>query len=457
VRVTKDARVGWYPSGYAGVGPRRWKRCSNPDDAELEARKLRADLRALRAGFGDTSLPGPHRTVEDAYIAWLEYVHQHHPEGTWHTYASRANVWFSLIGANRCGEMCLDLVLAPLKAARDRGVSDRTFDGIYGALMSFVSWGIVERWLPVDTKGNKETWNDAVRRVRTPLIRNSANTRTQDQVAALTSGRGPSWDDDNDTQRGIVIDSVPTHAEIEALGRAVETVQTKPAPWHKETGRGAGGGRGQLDPHAAWRISKAPGTQAATGLRPMELLVIHADNIDPLGELHVQFQLDRYKRWQPGEPPPAVPLKHNKRPRTALVHAYWMPTLLELAAFAREHCGGWLFAPTGRQTWWAESFAALLDRAKRLLEYEYQKAVAATQNDPGLVLPPRFDYRPHDLRHHYGSYSISPVAAGGYGLDPKLVSESMGHTSLKVTLDTYYHAPTNARAHWAQASALPPR
>jgi integrase len=48
-------------------------------------------------------------------------------------------------------------------------------------------------------------------------------------------------------------------------------------------------------------------------------------------------------------------------------------------------------------------------------------------------------YSPHDLRHFFASWCISPIDAGGRGLQAKTVQTWMGHANISITLDIYGH------------------
>jgi integrase len=43
------------------------------------------------------------------------------------------------------------------------------------------------------------------------------------------------------------------------------------------------------------------------------------------------------------------------------------------------------------------------------------------------------DVRFHDLRHAFATRLLEP------GMDPKVVSEALGHASISITMDTYSH------------------
>jgi integrase len=60
----------------------------------------------------------------------------------------------------------------------------------------------------------------------------------------------------------------------------------------------------------------------------------------------------------------------------------------------------------------------------------------------------------HALRHFYASWCINPVDRGGQGLQPKVVQQLLGHSSIIMTMDTYGHLfPADEDAHKRLAAA----
>ncbi|KYH31664.1 tyrosine recombinase XerC [Moorella mulderi DSM 14980] len=51
----------------------------------------------------------------------------------------------------------------------------------------------------------------------------------------------------------------------------------------------------------------------------------------------------------------------------------------------------------------------------------------------------------HDLRHTYATFLLRK------GLHPKIVAERLGHSSVKITLDTYSHVLPDTQAEAAKA------
>src|SRR5690606_10549360 len=140
--------------------------------------------------------------------------------------------------------------------------------------------------------------------------------------------------------------------------------------------------------------------------------------------------------------------------RQTICWQWWLPTLLEVADYAREHTGGWLDAPTAGQRWWPRAFKETVARAKRLLEYEHGQAVQA--GVPPAELPLRFPFTPHWWRHHFATYSLAPVESGGFGLDVHSVMAWLGHSSSRTTLSTYRHEMESASEHARSVTARPP-
>src|SRR5690606_27531985 len=54
------------------------------------------------------------------------------------------------------------------------------------------------------------------------------------------------------------------------------------------------------------------------------------------------------------------------------------------------------------------------------------------------VLAPKYTGL-HAFRHYYASHCINARENGGLGLDPKLVQERLGHSSITLTMDVYGH------------------
>lgn len=473
-----DGRVSWYPSGYVGVGDRKQRRIADPAARKECATRMRRELLALRTDEEGRPLDPGSRRIEEACDAWLAHVKRTATPGTYKAYRSRVNCWIYLIGANTCGEMSRSLYLAPLRAAvfgrpgeddveDKKPVAEATFKGLVGALSSFVRWGELcdEGWFAPGCLGPDSDRIAEVGKLRAQLSARRAKALVDLRAGELERAEGTprgrprrgadsrptiTVQRDGDRDGGITIDQVPSRAQIEALCDAIERREGTGSPWAKKEGRGAGGGRKPLCREEAWRISRAPLVYASGGFRECELLALHTSNIDrKTGLVLVPWQLDRHTRWEIGKRPPVAPPKYG-RERTTQLFATNIPLVLQLCDYADAELDGWLFAPTARQCWWADAFGNLLRRGAELLESEYQQSLDA----PNRVdrLPHRWDFPWHYLRHHYGSYALSPVGAGGYGLSLAWIAKCMGHASQSTTEHVYSHPIEGAGEHMTRAT-----
>jgi integrase len=121
---------------------------------------------------------------------------------------------------------------------------------------------------------------------------------------------------------------------------------------------------------------------------------------------------------------PTAPPKH-RRNHVAVAWAKVEDDLKAAVAFV----GGGdapLFAPYRGQVWFADAWGTVL---------------RTTREEIGWPWPP------HYLRHHYGSYSVSPREAGGLGMPEVEVQHSMGHADLSTTMNTYVQ-PTRKVQGW---------
>ncbi len=114
----------------------------------------------------------------------------------------------------------------------------------------------------------------------------------------------------------------------------------------------------------------------------------------------------------------------------------FLAKLRELCAYADEHNGGWLFAPTRGQRYWSKGFESMFDRAKELLDYEHQEwANNGRQGEASL----RFSFSCQSLRHYYASNWLMRTEAGGLGWSVGLVQRSLGHKDQRMTEGVYRH------------------
>jgi hypothetical protein len=115
-RVDKDNRVAFYPSGLAGVGPRRYYRAGSPVAAESFADAIIS----LGRGGGplETHYTEPAFMAMKAFIAHLQ--NSGGPRGTWGQYRSNWNCWMPKeVALARCCDLG-ELHWASVFAARSR-------------------------------------------------------------------------------------------------------------------------------------------------------------------------------------------------------------------------------------------------------------------------------------------------------------------------------------------------
>lgn len=101
-RVDKDNRVAFYPSGLAGVGPRRYYR----GGSAVEAESFADAIISLGRGGGplETHYTEPAFMAMKAFIAHLQNAG--FPRGTWAQYRSNWNCWMpKQVALARCCDL----------------------------------------------------------------------------------------------------------------------------------------------------------------------------------------------------------------------------------------------------------------------------------------------------------------------------------------------------------------
>ncbi len=170
---------------------------------------------------------------------------------------------------------------------------------------------------------------------------------------------------------------------------------------------------------------------ALTGMRRGEALTLKWSDIDWAAHtLVVQRTLSRHAANRRVEP-----TKTHAGARRIALSEYLITVLrahearqeaVRAAAGARWHDDGWVFT-TRNGTWIAPGHF-----------YDYFKDVAALAKLPDSI-------RPHDLRHAMATHWLAS------GVNPKVVSERLGHSSIAITLGLYGHALPHMQAEAAEA------
>ena len=389
VNINADGRLSWYDGGIKGAGTRRQKRCRTTEAAETEARRIVA-LAARSVGLSVSV----GTTWADLCQAWTDAHDGRMPEGTFRRRLSVINAHIvPRIGTVPVAETSLASLMTVADGAVDAGVGRSTFDGVVQTMCVVADWGRERQYLPADPLGAYGDRRSALRRARRRLAADATRQVQQDG-----------------NEEGITLDRVPTWDDVTALADAV-------------TDRIGGRARSRA---IGERYGRAVRIAAGTGLRLCELLALNVDRVDlNAGVVIVDRQLDRYTAWNGTGKMPTTPPKYGRK-RKALV---WAKVRADLeAAIAEAGDDGVLFPPYDAQAWWADGWGRLLEAAREDASWTW----------PG-----------HWLRHHYGSFSLAPRDAGGYGLPPAEVQASLGHRNLTTTLSTYIQ-PTRDVTGWVE-------
>lgn len=444
VSVSRDRgylRIRYYPTGIITKPndrrylPGKW-RADDPierDEAQRTADKLRQDLLEHRAAYGITTGLPAHVKVTigasiEAYLKMLE-VKAEAPTGTIKTRRSQLTISLRPILLLDVEQLCslANTVLANVRTAvtaKGKPVSGDTAKGRLAALRDYGEW-VAKTYRTTDPFAHSvSTEDDRWARKR--------SKRADAKAKALRETPTDHADDDHPLLRG----DFPGSAVPVALRQAIFCCETGRPPGAVDACAPTRRLGRPIDDDRAHQISEAPMFSANSGLRLCEMLAAHTSRID-LAELciTVDRQLDRYERWV-GTTPPLVPPKHD-RERVAVFFPSFAETLERLCWYADQHTGGWLFAPTRRQAWWADSFVDMCERGGEHLRE--QRDLAAAQGGQPSDLPPIWSHTFHGFRHLYASLALSPQSAGGLGWSVPFVQDSMGHASERTLRDFYQH------------------
>jgi integrase len=385
ISITNDGRISYYEGGAKGIGDRKQERCRTTDRAERRARELTA--RYDRAA-GLAVEPGA--TWTDLCQEWVDAHDGNIAEGTLRRRITSINCYIlPAIGKLELGATDVAAYTAVSDQAVASGNGRSTYDSAIQTLTTIAAWGRARKRLPENTFGAADTQKDTRRQAR--------------QMIVVAIG-GVETDELDGIEADIALDMVPTWEQVVQLSEAVADRiggQTKSRAIGEHYGR-------------------AVLIAAGSGLRMCELLGLRSEDIDlESGLINVNHQLDRYREWAPDGPMPMAPVKHGNN-HIASAFAIIRPTL---EAALEDADGGPLFPAPHGQHWWADAWGRCLEAVRAEIGW---------------------GWKPHWLRHHYGSYAINPREVGGYGMAPVEVQRSMGHKHLETTLRTYTQA---LRAH----------
>lgn len=311
VRVTKDHRVVWYPSGRVGDGARRSRRCGSDVAAQQFARQVRGELTGAAL---DLDLGSPNKSVRqmiEHFLTDRELVVG--SPLTTRQYRSNLNVWTpAVVQVASCGDVDLRHWHAIFDGLRIGGASAGTVKSVartYGALIQF---GALRGYL-----SESDAFGSALMRRKV----------VHDCLKYVSSVRA---------QGTIALKDCPTADEVDGYAAAFEAVYP---------------GHGRLLVLLAF----------SSGLRFCELLALRVEDINLLtGEVRVAQQLDRTRPW------PATRLPKGGKSRIAVAWAAYRHVLKELVETASGESSrdpGYLFPRYRSKTAWADQAGRLAGAA----------------------------------------------------------------------------------------------
>ena len=386
IRVTKDRRIAYYPSGKKGVGARKFER-GGKTDAEVEAR-VRVIIKEVELG---ASLKiDADATWTAVFVAWEAEHAGVINEGTYRRRLTAVNAHLlPSIGAEKIVQTDITTLGRVVDHVVASGSKTDNFKSVFQSLMVITSWARTKKWVAAECFGGPG---------EVKMLFKNGCMRTSTQSAT-----------NEDDETSISIADVPTWEDVIRLSSEVGDIA---------------GGRtsSQL---IGQKCAAAVRVTAGTGLRLCELLAVTAKRVDlKNGFITVDRQLDRYKVWVPGTPMPTAPTK-NRSTRKARIWSS-VQADLEFLMDGLEPDDP-LVGPYNGISWWADAWGNLLTEAGERCNWTWSG---------------------HYLRHHYGSFSTAPVEQGGKGMSYAAVMKAMGHKTLKTTIETYIHDVSRDDEGW---------
>lgn len=387
IHVWDDFRIGYYPSGAKGKGARKVVRGGKSwADVERRVRQIRAEVQA-----GMSLKVDQDATWTTLCAAWAAQHADNIPEGTYRLRLSAINSHIlPAIGSVRLVETDSTTLNAIIESFLETSNGQSRFKVVIQTLRVIEGWARRKKWVIPNCFGSDSDVREAISSAEATII-------TRKGIV-----------DHDDVS--ITMADVPTKADVEALAKAVQEIAER-----RIGVKGSG-----------LRYARAIRVAAASGLRMCELLGLTVDKVDlKNGFIMVDHQLDRYVSWAPNEPMPTAPPKSRRKRKVRV----WRSAERDLRALVNEAGpDGVLLPPINNASWWADQWGHLLAEAIKECGWRWT---------------------PHYLRHHYGSYSTAAKSRGGKGMDYPTVQKSLGHASLKTTLDTYIHSTASDESGWA--------
>ena len=386
IRIYPGERLVYWDGGAVGVGQRVYKSCRR---AEGGAEGERDRMLAQATRYSGLKIDR-RATWRDLCQAWVQAHDGVIGEALLRKRLSAINRWIEpLIGSEKLADTRLSTMLIPLDAVVLAKRQASTFDAVKDTVSVVAAWGRSRDLLPSDAIGS-----DSDRRPAIAALRRKLPGRPKKMTIDMS----------------YTINEVPKWADVCDFADAVEACVSQ------QTG----------DTSLGYLHGCAVRLAAGSGVRMCELLALTIDDVDiAAGMAHIDKQLDRYEAWPLGSDMPTR-LPKGDIIRTTAIWARVRSDVESLIADAKRRGEQVLGPRMPEMTWWADGWGRILGEARNDIGWEWQ---------------------PHYLRHHYGSYCHATKEAGGLGIDGAQLQHRLGHAKLSTTLDTYVHA-TDAGDGW---------
>lgn len=379
VKIFKDNRVAWWPSGVPGVGDRKMERKGDAERAREFADEKYAEIDRHR-----TRGPLSHVPLGQVWLRYVKFLlDTNTPQGTSDQYRSNWNChMLEEVADVSCGDLDVSHWTRVFEELLSGGATKETMRAVARTLGALITYAEDRNYF-----GDREAFG--------------VSDRRRGKIVAALSKKAPTAAD----QEQIGMDDCPSPATIQGFARVAERVLP---------------GYGFLLVLLAF----------ASGLRFTECLGLRVEHIDlETGEIRVVQQLNRYQPWPEVAPP------KRKKPRTVQIWSAYKWVLQKLVEQAATHQGihtGWLFPPDRPVARWA-------DRVNRLIN---QDAVALFNSDTcedaaGQDGLEEWGWTFHWLRHAFASYSLASKEHGGLGFSVPYVQKQLGHEKPSTTTDKY--------------------
>lgn len=379
VKIFKDFRVAWWPSGVPGVGERKMERTGSAENARAFAAEKYAEIDRHR-------IRGPLSHVALGEI-WLRYVQflrdTSTPQGTTDQYRSNWNCHVpEKVAEVGCGDLDVGHWTRIFEEMLSEGATKETMRAVSRTLGALITYAEDRNYF-----GNRDPFGISGDR--------------RGKIVARLAKKAPEAAD----QEQIGTEHCPAPATIHRFAQIAERV---------------------LPDYGFLLVLLA----FASGLRFTECLGLRIEHIDlGAGQIRVEQQLNRYQAW------PAVAPPKGRKSRTVRIWAAYEWVLHRLVERAATHTGdhaGWLFPPDRPVKRWADRVNRLInqDAVARFNEEAHEQA----DGDGDLE---EWHWTFHWLRHAFASYGLASKDQGGLGFSVTYVQQQLGHEKPSTTTDQY--------------------